>query len=298
MKSIAKYLHHLFIPKEANNYRARAIHLDFLTLYLVFALLFTFLSKNIAFSSNNVLGIATDITIDKLYNLTNKEREKFNLSPLMYNEKLGKAAEAKARDMFKKDYWAHYGPSSETPWDFMLSQNYKYEYAGENLAKNFLFSDNVVDAWMKSESHRENILRREYQEIGFAVVNGVLNGEETTLVIQMFGTPLKGSLVQKTPNNNLAPKQLNAPVKTAINQKSSKASILAKQDQRTFLNLLPLSFNLNIFFVFLLILALILDFYFVVKMHIFRISGKNIAHIIFLSFILLGILFITKGAII
>lgn len=288
MKNIFDYLHHLFVPKETNNYRAKAIHLDFLTAYLVIALLFTFILKNVAATPNNILGIATDMTIDKLYNLTNQERTQFNLQPLIYNEHLAKAAEAKARDMFKKDYWAHYGPGGETPWEFMLEQDYKYEYAGENLAKNFMFSDNVVDAWMKSESHRENILRREYQEIGFGIVNGVLNGEETTLVVQMFGTPIK---------NNLASNKPNA-AKTISNFENPKASILAKQDQKSLFNFTPLSFNLNLIFISILILVLIMDFYFVVKMRIFRISGKNIAHVIFLSFIFLGILFITKGAVI
>lgn len=283
MKSITGLLHHLFIPKEENNYRAKSLQTDFLTFYLVIALTLAFLFKNLSYATGNVLGIATNITVEKLYSLTNQERTKYNLPPLIYNEKLAQAAEKKAQDMFKNDYWAHYSPDGETPWNFMLGSGYKYEYAGENLAKNFLFSENVVDAWMKSESHRENVLRREYEEIGFAIVNGNLNGEETTLVVQMFGKPQTN---------------ISSPVKTANAFGKPQGSILAKEANKPYLNLLDFSFNFNFIFVTLMILLLILDFYFVAKSHVFRLSGKNIAHIIFLGFILSGIFYIAKGAII
>ncbi len=189
MKKIQDLLHHLFIPKEKNNYRAKALHHDFLTAYLVFALVVTVLFKQIQTETGNVLGYATDITTQKLYELTNKERGKAGLPTLAYNEKLSEAAKLKAENMLENNYWSHYGTNGESPWQFILGAGYEYEYAGENLAKNFLFSNGVVEAWMNSPSHKENIMRKEYKDIGFAVVSGVLNGEETTLVVQMFGTP-------------------------------------------------------------------------------------------------------------
>jgi hypothetical protein len=41
---------------------------------------------------------------------------------------------------------------------------------------------------MGSKEHRENMLSPNYTEVGFAIKNGSLTGEETTLVIQMFGS--------------------------------------------------------------------------------------------------------------
>src|SRR4030065_255642 len=120
----------------------------------------------------NILGYATDINMPALYQLVNEQRQNNNLPPLTYNEKLAQAAYGKAQDMFTKNYWAHYAPDGATPWNFILASGYQYEYAGENLAKNFLFSQNVLDAWMASPSHRENILRKDYNEVGFAIVNG------------------------------------------------------------------------------------------------------------------------------
>ena len=46
-----------------------------------------------------------------------------------------------------------------------------------------------MTAWMNSPTHRDNVLRKDFTEVGFAVVDGTLGGEQTTLVVQMFGKP-------------------------------------------------------------------------------------------------------------
>lgn len=289
MKKVFDFFHHLFTPREDNNFRAKALHLDFLTYYLIFALFLTFTFKHTGFS--NVLGYATDITIEKLYQLTNQKRLENNLPQLNYNETLAKAAYQKAQDMFAKNYWSHYAPDGTTPWNFIIQVGYKYQYAGENLAKNFLFSQNVVDAWMKSPTHRENILRKEYSDIGFAVVNGVLNGEETTLVVQMFGSPLSHPITQ-TPENETSEK---IPVTNKIN--SSQPEVLAQQSLSKKINLSRFNFDLNLIFLIFIATALLMDLYFSIKFNILRISGKNIAHLIFITFIILGLTLFAKGAI-
>jgi len=293
MNKLLSYFHHFLIPKEENNYRAKALHLDFLTYYLVFALVLTFGFKKLNFT--NVLGYATDISVEKLYQFTNQERQQHNLFQLSYNDKLATAAYHKAQDMLAKNYWAHYGPDGASPWDFIMGSGYKYEYAGENLAKNFLFSQGVVDAWMNSPTHRENILKSDYSEVGFAIVNGVLNGEETTLVVQMFGKPLPSSMAF---NNNVA-KPATVPKETVpVKTNSSQPTILAKQSTTKPFSLNRFSFDVNLIFLIFLALALIMDFYFSIKLNVIRISGKNVAHLIFIGFIILGLTLFTRGAII
>ncbi len=301
MKKLTDFLHHLLIPKEENNYRAKALHTDFLTYYLFIALFLTFTFKQMGFS--NVLGFATDITVDKLYQLTNQQREKNNLPDLTYNDKLSAAAAKKAADMFANNYWAHYGPAGETPWDFILSSGYSYEYAGENLAKNFLFSQGVVDAWMNSSTHRDNILRQNYTEVGFAVVNGVLNGEQTTLVVQMFGKPQTSTIaknVTNTKTDNVQPTPTAAAVVPLGGTKvapTGTQAVLARQIIQPKINLLGLTVNMNLIFLAFLMLALALDFYFAARFHVIRIGGKNLAHFIFIGFIVMGLLVFTRGAI-
>ena len=286
MKRIKNALRHLFIPSESNNFRAKAIHVDFLTYYLIFALFFTVVFKK-AGNFHNVLGFATDISIQKLYALTNEERQKQNLLPLSMNEKLSLAAQKKAEDMFSKNYWAHYSPNGAAPWDFILSSGYQYEYAGENLAKNFLFSQDVVSAWMASKTHKENIEKKEYTEIGYAVVNGILNGEETTLVVQMFGKPAGSFAVASA-------QERQEPVKE---EPAQPPAVLAKTSETKQIGPLPIAFNINILFLGFLFFALAMDIYFATKYHMLRVGGKNIAHIMFISFLFLGLLLFTKGTI-
>lgn len=286
MKKLLDFFHHLFVPREDNNFRAKALHPDFLTYYLLIALFLTFAFKYTALS--DVLGFATDITATKLYQLTNREREKNGLPPLSYSEKLSQAAALKAQDMFAKNYWAHYAPDGITPWDFILNSGYQYEYAGENLAKNFLFSEGVVEAWMKSAAHKANILRKDYNEVGYAVVNGTLNNEPTTLVVQMFAKPTPTAALGK-PATTTSPPVISPPV--------GKEAILAKQSIQSKFSLLNFSFNVNLVFFVFLLLALALDFYFACRLRLVRMTGKNLAHFIFISFLFIGLLAVTRGAI-
>jgi len=204
---------------------------------------------------------------------------------------LASAAHQKAEDMFRKNYWSHYAPDGTTPWDFILGSGYKYEYAGENLAKNFLFSQGVVDAWMNSPSHRENILRSEYSEVGLAVVNGVLNGEQTTLVVQTFAKPLSSTMATTNNPHPVEKVQNNTQFLT-----SSSSNVLANASAKKF-TLANFTLDINFLFLIFLAFALIMDLYFSVRLNIIRIRGKNIAHLIFIGFIILGLVLFSRGTI-
>lgn len=158
-------------------------------IYCLLILFATGLFRLIPLVFPGVLGYASDIKISDLLVDSNKKRVAAGLSELRLNEKLTDAADKKASHMFEKNYWAHISPDGTEPWDFILGENYDYIYAGENLAKNFTHSDEVVEAWMGSPSHRDNLLSPNYDEVGFAVRDGILDGYETTLVVQMFGRP-------------------------------------------------------------------------------------------------------------
>ncbi len=304
MKGLIDHIHHFFVPKHKNNYKAKALHIHMLASYMLFFLAFGFIVNQVQ-SLNNVLGYATDISVEKLYQLTNAEREKQGLAPLSYNDQLASAAQKKAEDMFAQNYWSHYAPDGTTPWSFILGSGYKYEYAGENLAKNFMFSDGVVEAWMKSPTHRENILRKEYNEIGFAIVNGVLNGEETTLVVQMFGTPLGGvSQVQAAEPQNpiqeaVIEKPETAQAKEPQYSVSSNNNKILAEESASKPSYTRFLFNSNILFIVFLIVAFLLDLFVAVKLNIIhlRVGGKTLIHVMFLAFILTGLLLIAQGKI-
>lgn len=121
--------------------------------------------------------------------LTNEERALNNEAPLVRNATLDKAAQLKAEDMAKHQYFSHYSPSGVSPWHWFDEAGYIYAHAGENLAVHFTDSTEVVEAWMNSPTHRENIVGPQYTEIGVGTAKGTYEGYDTVFVVQLFGAP-------------------------------------------------------------------------------------------------------------
>jgi len=203
----------LFIPTEKNNYTPHLLGNKFLAVVVVALSIVNFLTPNI-FPSLVSKTYASSISADDLIALANSDRTKEGLGSLTKNSKLTAAAKAKAEDMLAKDYWSHYGPNGETPWQFIKGAGYTYTYAGENLAKGFITSSATHTAWMNSPTHKANIMKSEFKDVGIYVVDGTLQGEATTLVVQMFGS-------QSSSANTISPSSSSKASSVA----SSKASI-------------------------------------------------------------------------
>lgn len=281
------FLWHLFIPKESNNHRAKVLHHTNLFLTIVFLLLASFLIQGIKTSFPSVLGIKADISSEELLLLTNKERQNAGIGSLILNDKLSVAASKKAQDMFEYNYWAHNSPAGKTPWAFIKSSGYKYVYAGENLARGFSTTEDVIKAWMTSSAgHRENMLSSNYQDVGFAVKIGKLNGEETVLIVEELG------------NLNMA----IARSKTAEIATAESANALPKNVQAVYkqplISTSSLSSNIYYVSIFVFIFAFILDMIIVEKKKVMRFVGHNIDHILYLLLILVLIGIWGKGVII
>lgn len=120
---------------------------------------------------------------------TNDARAKEDLKPLARNDVLDTAAQMKANDMAAHSYFAHKSPDGITPWYWFKRAGYTYAYAGENLAVHFTDSTAVVDAWLKSPTHRANVMNGKYTEIGIGTAKGRYEGFDTVFVVQLFGTP-------------------------------------------------------------------------------------------------------------
>ncbi len=136
-------------------------------------------------------AIAADITAQRMIELTNESRKDSGLLPLKINDKLTAAAAAKVDDMFKFQYFDHNSPSGLTPWHWIKSAGYDYLYAGENLAIDFVTAEGTHMALMRSITHRDNILKPNYVEIGVAVKKGIFEGNESIIIVEQFGAPLE-----------------------------------------------------------------------------------------------------------
>ena len=272
---ITELLVHLFIPRLSNNHRSKILHLDAMFAYVLIFALFNFGLRTLRTSMPDILGYATDIHVEQLLSDTNAKRQATGLAPLSLNPQLSQAAALKAQDMFAKGYWAHNSPTGATPWDFVTGAGYRYVVAGENLAKNFSTSQAVVDAWMASPTHRENIVKPSYKEIGFAVVNGELNGEETTLVVQFFGTSTSG--IASLPAPTKAPVLVEQAF--AIEQPGAFLGVT----KNPAINIPTMTRDIVFVFAGVLMGVLLLDAWIVSRRNIVRVAGHNIAHFFFLS---------------
>lgn len=322
------YLRHLFLPHHTNNFRAKVLHLDFFALYVFIFFLLSLSFRTIHRLDPNILGFATDIHVDQLLSLTNQKRTGSGLSSLTLNSQLSAAAAGKANDMFSNGYWAHNSPGGKTPWDFINGAGYIYTVAGENLAKNFSNSAGVVEAWMNSPTHRENILRDQYQDIGFAVVNGVWNGEETTLVVQMFGKPVAQVALAPVVNSSPSPIPVVAEAQAEesdqglipspspefgeAEETTFTAALVEPQESLPPLEISPLGQSvvrsplldigsltkqLTLALSTVLMIVLVIDAIYVSRHKLVRAGGKTMAHLLFLFLFTGAIWFMSFGSV-
>lgn len=136
---------------------------------------------------------------------TNIDRSSNQKVSLKINPLLTKAAELKALDMANRSYFSHQGPKGEAPWSWLDKVGYKYVYAGENLALNFYESSELNQAWMNSLKHRENILDKNFTDIGVGVAQGKFEGRDSVFIVQFFGSTQE-SLLERAKMSQTLPR--------------------------------------------------------------------------------------------
>lgn len=322
--SFSKILHHLFVPHHKNNHRAKILHHTSLLILLLTFVSLTSFSAVVQKKAPEILGIQYSISEQDLLQFTNQARQTNGLSGLEYNEALADAARRKAAHMFSNNYWAHFAPDGTSPWFFINSAGYEYLYAGENLAKGFTDSPTIVNAWLDSPTHRENVLSDKYTQIGFAVVEGNLLGEETVLVVQMFGSEkepiqLAAQQVPQTQGesaqdiqvaNDLPAEQIvekpiveEEPIPVVTRAPEPPKEIVTARPQFASVQASPL-FNIDAFsktstliLLAVILFALTIDFAVVKKKRIPRLVGNNIDHIMLIGMFIIFIIVQTRGGI-
>lgn len=284
-----------FLPHKDTHKKAHLLSWEGLSLYILFFILLQVSFSIVSYTKPGILGITSGVDQKKLIELTNAERQKAGLSPVSESDALDKAAAAKAQNMFQENYWAHFAPSGKTPWDFILGSGYKFTFAGENLAKNFYQSDEVMRAWMNSPTHRDNLLNPKYRDIGIAVVDGVLNGQKTTLVVQEFGTTQN---LAANPSVDVQGKQI-AVSQQDFNKPTLFVSIPnTKQGNQVLIDPYAVSKVAGLTVIALVSTLLILDVWVLKKRGVFRISSHHIAHMAILSLAAGSLIMGSPGAVI
>ncbi|MGL4343982.1 MAG: CAP domain-containing protein [Cellulosilyticaceae bacterium] len=102
----------------------------------------------------------------QVLDLVNKERTSRGLNPLQMHAKAQQVARVKSQDMQKNNYFSHTSPTYGSPFDMLKSFGVNYSMAGENIAQGYSTPSAVVEGWMNSQGHRENILNPNFTHLG------------------------------------------------------------------------------------------------------------------------------------
>ncbi|KNB51129.1 hypothetical protein AC230_18520 [Streptomyces caatingaensis] len=103
--------------------------------------------------------------------LVNAERAKAGCRPLRTDVRLSALAQSFSEDMARRGFFDHTDPDGHSPWDRATRRGIR-NLGGENIARGHPDPHTVVEAWMRSAGHRQNILNHEYRSLGVGVHHG------------------------------------------------------------------------------------------------------------------------------
>lgn len=104
--------------------------------------------------------------------LTNQQRAKYGLPALAADWELSRVARYKSADMRDKNYFNHTSPTYGSPFTMMKNFGVQYSAAAENIAAGQTTPQEVVNSWMNSPGHRQNILDSRMTHIGVGYAKG------------------------------------------------------------------------------------------------------------------------------
>ncbi len=138
-----------------------------------------------------------------LFQETNAQRLKKERSILTTNALLVRVAREHSQDMLRRKYLSHFSPEGKTFVDRVgryvgevrasLGENLHAMSSGQGLYDPKSIADLMVNDWMHSKSHRDNILDKKFTELGV----GCVSNSTTIYCTQVFAGP---GLPDKVPN--------------------------------------------------------------------------------------------------
>ncbi len=272
----------LFVPSHENDHRGWLLHIRglFVIAFLSLAIALNY-GRLLNIIAPAVLGETSRINDVQIIQLINQVRIKNNLSPLKVDKRLNQAATLKATDMINRGYWSHKTPEGESPWVFIERAGYQYQVAGENLAKGFSDSSDLIKAWIRSPLHRKNLLDTDFKEVGIGIAYGKLNGVYTSVVVLYLAKPLDAqgvSLIRQVSANE-----------------TSMMPVIPKVADQNFdwyvdVGWFKLSFAGLI--LILLLVAVVIDFWWVERMVPKRYHSHSRLHFVFLGILLMLIILV------
>ena len=130
-----------------------------------------------------------DPDTNEVFRLVNEERIKAGVKPLVRLHELDISAETKAKRMQDIQNVDHVDP--QTGYEGMdyivdLNPNLRCGWLGENIAANYTTEKKMVDGWMSSQGHKENILNPKFTRAGMYVTRGGGDKRYRHIAVQHF----------------------------------------------------------------------------------------------------------------
>ncbi|MBI4449924.1 hypothetical protein HY634_02615 [Candidatus Uhrbacteria bacterium] len=132
-------------------------------------------------------AISAGIHADTVTDRTNTVRVAAGLRPLWTDSALAAAAQHRAEEIVGSSTFDHARPDGSPFSTAVVATGYPFDRVAENLAIDYLSEAPIVAAWLKSPSHRRNLLGDGYAHIGIGVASGIVDGIPTIVVVQLAG---------------------------------------------------------------------------------------------------------------
>lgn len=118
--------------------------------------------------------------VNAVVNLVNQERSKAGCGPVRVDERLNRAASKHSADMQARGYFSHDSPDGRNFVDRVKAEGYPSPGA-ENIGKGYRTAEAVMEGWMTSDGHRDNILNCDLKTVGVGLA------KQDWLWTQVFG---------------------------------------------------------------------------------------------------------------
>jgi uncharacterized protein YkwD len=109
----------------------------------------------------------------EVFNLVNRERSRARLGGLAWDDRLARLARDYSRQMARQGFFDHYDPEGRTVIDRAESARIQnWSGIGENLFvcdDHDYFAQTAIRGWMKSTTHRTNMLDRNWTATGVGI---------------------------------------------------------------------------------------------------------------------------------
>lgn len=127
--------------------------------------------------------------VERVFELTNRERERRGLQPLKADDALVRAATKHSEWLINTGRLSHTGAGGSSPRERIIDEGFVGGWTGENIYMWVGYTGGqdlaevAVRWWMGSPAHRRNILKGEYDRLGV----GVVQRGQRTYITQNFG---------------------------------------------------------------------------------------------------------------